>query len=118
MVMHAQQGGMFPCTCTCMQGRPIYIQLVGKINMSSIMAVSNEERLFKFHVQVSWRLYGRAGAVSRAGFRRRAVQSPPPALHQGGEGGRSRGQAARGIMGGRGPRCPEGFLPWDRCMRA
>ncbi len=38
----------------CMQGRPVYIQLIGKINLPAIMAVSNEERLFKFHVQVRW----------------------------------------------------------------
>ncbi|GIL98488.1 hypothetical protein Vretimale_3847 [Volvox reticuliferus] len=33
------------------QGRPVYIQLIGKINVPAIMECTTEERMFKFHVQ-------------------------------------------------------------------
>ncbi|GIL46910.1 hypothetical protein Vafri_3772 [Volvox africanus] len=33
------------------QGRPVYIQLIGKINVPAVMECTNEERMFKFHVQ-------------------------------------------------------------------
>ncbi|GLC37831.1 hypothetical protein PLESTB_001481100 [Pleodorina starrii] len=33
------------------QGRPVYIQLIGKINVPAIMECTDEERMFKFHVQ-------------------------------------------------------------------
>ncbi|KAG2453492.1 hypothetical protein HYH02_001712 [Chlamydomonas schloesseri] len=32
-------------------GRPVYIQLIGKINVPAIMKCTDEERMFKFHVQ-------------------------------------------------------------------
>ena len=34
-----------------MQGRPIYIQHLGAINMKKIHEVTTEERMLKFHVQ-------------------------------------------------------------------
>ncbi|GFR43959.1 hypothetical protein Agub_g5102 [Astrephomene gubernaculifera] len=33
------------------QGRPIYIQLIGKIDVHGILACTDEDRMFKFHVQ-------------------------------------------------------------------
>ncbi|KXZ52791.1 hypothetical protein GPECTOR_8g179 [Gonium pectorale] len=33
------------------QGRPIYIQLIGKIDVPAIYRITDEERMFKFHVQ-------------------------------------------------------------------
>lgn len=46
-----------PATCgmpfrgTRVQGRPVYIQLVGQINIKEVMASTTEERMFKYHVQ-------------------------------------------------------------------
>ena len=35
-----------------MQGRPVYIQHVGSINMKKMYELTTEERMLKFHVQV------------------------------------------------------------------
>ena len=35
----------------CWQGRPIYIQHLGQINMKKMYEVTTEERMLKFHVQ-------------------------------------------------------------------
>ena len=35
----------------CQQGRPIYIQHLGQINMKKMYEVTTEERMLKFHVQ-------------------------------------------------------------------
>ena len=35
----------------CRQGRPIYIQHLGQINMKKMYEVTTEERMLKFHVQ-------------------------------------------------------------------
>lgn len=34
-----------------MQGRPIYIQHLGQVNIKKIYEVTTEERMLKFHVQ-------------------------------------------------------------------
>lgn len=34
------------------QGRPVYIQHVGSINMKKMYELTTEERMLKFHVQV------------------------------------------------------------------
>jgi hypothetical protein len=38
-----------PCA---LQGRPIYIQLLGQVDVPAILKATDEDRLFKFHVQV------------------------------------------------------------------
>lgn len=35
------------------QGRPIYIQLLGKIDINTLKKITSEERMVKFHIQVS-----------------------------------------------------------------
>ena len=37
------------------QGRPIYIQRIGAINLRKIFELTSEERMVKFHVQVGTR---------------------------------------------------------------
>ena len=37
------------------QGRPIYIQLLGKIDISTLKKITTEERMVKFHIQVGMR---------------------------------------------------------------
>ncbi len=35
-----------------MQGRPIYIQHLGQINIKALTELTTEDRMIKFHVQV------------------------------------------------------------------
>ena len=39
------------CQCPALQGRPVYIQHVGTINMKKMYELTSEERMIKFHVQ-------------------------------------------------------------------
>lgn len=41
------------------QGRPIYIQLLGKIDIGTLKQITTEERMIKFHIQE----YERCGKV-------------------------------------------------------
>jgi len=41
------------------QGRPVYIQLLGKVNVEAMKKVTNEQRMLKFHIQE----YERCGKV-------------------------------------------------------
>ena len=34
-----------------MQGRPIYIQQIGKIDVTKLKKICSEERMLKFHIQ-------------------------------------------------------------------
>eukprot|EP00983_Pelagomonas_calceolata_P008468 276820-Pelagomonas_calceolata.AAC.3 len=34
-----------------MQGRPVYIQLLGKVNVEAMKRVTSEQRMIKFHIQ-------------------------------------------------------------------
>lgn len=43
----------------CIQGRPIYIQLLGKIDISTLKQITTEERMIKFHIQE----YERCGKI-------------------------------------------------------
>ena len=36
---------------TKLQGRPIYIQQLGKIDTAALRQVTSEERMIKFHIQ-------------------------------------------------------------------
>lgn len=40
----------FTLKCT-LQGRPVYIQLIGQIDMKAVKACTTEDRMYKFHVQ-------------------------------------------------------------------
>ena len=40
---------------SAMQGRPVYIQILGKIDMQLIKKATNEDRMLKFHIQVHMR---------------------------------------------------------------
>jgi len=42
-----------------LQGRPIYIQLLGKIDISTLKQITSEERMIKFHIQE----YERCGKI-------------------------------------------------------
>jgi hypothetical protein len=42
-----------------LQGRPIYIQLLGKIDIATLKQITTEERMIKFHIQE----YERCGKV-------------------------------------------------------
>jgi hypothetical protein len=42
-----------------LQGRPIYIQLLGKIDIGTLKQITTEERMIKFHIQE----YERCGKV-------------------------------------------------------
>jgi predicted HTH domain antitoxin len=42
-----------------LQGRPVYIQLLGKIDISTLKQITTEERMIKFHIQE----YERCGKV-------------------------------------------------------
>lgn len=43
----------------CVQGRPVYIQLLGKIDIHTLKQITTEERMIKFHIQE----YERCGKV-------------------------------------------------------
>jgi predicted HTH domain antitoxin len=43
----------------CVQGRPVYIQLLGKIDINTLKQITTEERMIKFHIQE----YERCGKV-------------------------------------------------------
>lgn len=45
--MHTHARGFLCCT----QGRPVYIQLLGKVNVDAMKKCTNEERMIKFHIQ-------------------------------------------------------------------
>lgn len=45
-----------PCA---VQGRPVYIQLLGKIDINTLKQITTEERMIKFHIQE----YERCGKV-------------------------------------------------------
>lgn len=43
-----------PAGGCAVQGRPIYIQHLGQINTKALYELTSEERMIKFHVQVTW----------------------------------------------------------------
>lgn len=50
---------LFCLLCLCVQGRPVYIQLLGKIDIGTLKQITTEERMIKFHIQE----YERCGKV-------------------------------------------------------
>lgn len=48
-----------PWLLCMLQGRPVYIQLLGKIDISTLKQITTEERMIKFHIQE----YERCGKV-------------------------------------------------------
>jgi hypothetical protein len=62
--MRAKSAGQRACHATSIvlgvvQGRPIYIQLLGKIDIATLKQITTEERMIKFHIQE----YERCGKV-------------------------------------------------------
>lgn len=49
---------------SCMQGRPVYIQLLGQIDIAEMKRVTTEERMIKFHIQVRRQRHGHQFAAA------------------------------------------------------
>lgn len=46
-------GASLACWGMHKQGRPIYIQLIGKVNVQELQKITTDERMIKYHIQVS-----------------------------------------------------------------